>query len=56
MKRLIFKKQLLTTRKKKRNNTKMDAKKVISKEGLKWKCREHPDFPCEFICLDADVK
>ena len=34
----------------------MEANKVISKEGLKLKCIEHPDVPCEFICLDADAK
>ena len=34
----------------------MDVIKVISKEGLKWNCREHPIVPCEFIYLDADAK
>ena len=34
----------------------MEANKVISKEGLKWKCRDHPDVPCEFIYLDGDAK
>ena len=34
----------------------MEASKVISKKGLKWKCREHPDVPREFICLDSDAK
>jgi len=34
----------------------MDANKAISKEGLKWKCREHMTFPAEMICLDGDSK
>ena len=34
----------------------MDANKVISKEALKWKCKEHPKFPGEIICLDGDAK
>jgi len=34
----------------------MDANKVTSKEGLKWKCREHPNVPCDLICLDGDAK
>jgi len=34
----------------------MDAKKVISKEGLKWKCREHPNVSCELICLNGDAE
>ena len=34
----------------------MDANKVISKEGLKWKCREHPNALCELIYLDGDAK
>ena len=34
----------------------MDANKAISKEGLKWRCREHPKFPCDIICLDGDAK
>jgi len=34
----------------------MDANKAIFKEGLKWKCREHPKFPGEIICLDGDAK
>jgi len=33
----------------------MDANKGISKEGLKWRCKEHPKFPGEIICLDGDV-
>jgi len=34
----------------------MDVNKVILKEELKWRCREHPNYPCEFICLDGDAK
>jgi len=34
----------------------MEANKAISKEGLKWRCREHTSFPAEMICLDEDVK
>jgi len=34
----------------------MEANKSISKEGLKWKCNEHPKFPGEIICLDGDAK
>ena len=34
----------------------MEVNKAISKEGLKWKCREHPTFPCDFICLDGEAK
>jgi len=33
----------------------MDANKAISKEGLKWRCREHMSFPAEIICLDGDA-
>ena len=34
----------------------MEANKAIYKEGLKWRCREHPKFPGEIICLDGDIK
>jgi len=34
----------------------MDANKAISKEGLKWRCREHMSFPADIICLDGDAK
>jgi len=34
----------------------MEVIKVISKEGLKWKCREHPNVPCDFIYLDGEDK
>ena len=34
----------------------MDANKAIVKEGLKWKCREHPKYPCDIICLDGETK
>ena len=34
----------------------MDIIKAISKEGLKWRCREHPNVLCDFISLDGDTK
>ena len=34
----------------------MDVNKAISNEGLKWRCKEHPKFPGEIICLDGDAK
>ena len=34
----------------------MKANKAISKEGLKWRCKEHPKFPGEIIYLDGDAK
>ena len=52
----LFGINLKNSRNKHRDNTKMDANKLISKEGLKWKCKVHPDVPCELICLDADEK
>ena len=33
----------------------MDVNKFISKEERKWRCREHPNVPCEHICLDGDA-
>jgi len=40
---------------KKKENKKMDIKKAISQEGLRWRCREHPKVPSDFICLDGDA-
>ena len=54
--RLIWNKQSDNFKKKKRYSTEMDANKMSSKEGLKWKCREHPNVPCDLICLDGDAK
>jgi len=34
----------------------MEANKAISKEGLRWRCREHSKFPGDIICLDGDAK
>jgi len=34
----------------------MDAKKAVSKEGLKWRCRKHSKYPGDIICLDGDAK
>ena len=34
----------------------MEVSKVISKERLQWKCREHPKVACELICLNGDAK
>ena len=34
----------------------MDSNKAISKEGLKWRCRRHPKYPGDIICLDRDAK
>ena len=34
----------------------MDINKMISKEGLKWRCREHPNELCDFIYLDGEAK
>ena len=34
----------------------MDVNKAISNEGLKWRCKEHPKFPGEIICLNGDAK
>jgi len=34
----------------------MEEIKEISKKGLKWRCREHPTFPGEIICLDGDAE
>ena len=34
----------------------MDANKAISKEGLKWRCKKHPKYPGDIICLDGDTK
>ena len=34
----------------------MEVSKAISKEGLKWRCKEHPHVPCNYICLDGDAK
>jgi len=53
--RLIWNKQSNNFKKKERNSTKIDANKMISKEGLKWKCREHHNVACELICLDEDA-
>jgi len=39
-----------------KNNLKMNACKAISKEGLKWRCREHRSSPSDIICLDGDAK
>jgi len=41
---------------KKNKQLKMNAKSSISMEGLKWRCREHPKFPGDIICLDGDTK
>ena len=43
-------------REKRKDNKKMDAYKVIKKEVRKWVCREHPNVPCELICLNGDAK
>ena len=34
----------------------MDANQAISKQGLKWRCKEHMTFPADIICLDKDIK
>ena len=34
----------------------MEAIKAISKEVPKRRCKEHPKFPGDIICLDGDAK
>ena len=34
----------------------MEAYKPIYKKGFIWKCREHPNFPGDIICLDGDAR
>jgi len=34
----------------------MEVNKAISKEGLKWRCKDHSSIPCDFINLDGDAK
>lgn len=34
----------------------MEIFKSAPKEGLKWRCKEHPNISCDFICLDGDAK
>jgi len=43
-------------KKKRKINKKMDTTKMISKDRLRWKCREHPNVSCELICLNGDAK
>ena len=34
----------------------MDVNKAISKREPKWRCREHPNNPCDFIYLNGEAK
>jgi len=34
----------------------MEVNNAISKEGLKWRCKDHSSIPCDFINLDGDAK
>ena len=34
----------------------MNVNKAISKEGMKWKCCQHPSIPCDYISLNGDTE
>ena len=34
----------------------MEANKAVHNVGLKWRCRKHPKYPGDIICIDGDTK